>query len=229
MAQGTVQELLFYCSYRLTIHKGDYEAASPCSHVDLPQTELEPILVRRAVHTGWVVRFNTSFINFTRSSTDQIISEVRDDVSKHTYKIQSRFLLGCDGARSQVVRELGLPLIKRPTQGLALNVLVRADMSHLIKSRMGNLHWVFQLDKEYPPWGWATCLRMVKPWNEWMFIFLPHPSADVNAEATGSTHDEYMARVRDVIGDDSVHAEILNVSKWVINETVAEYYSDGNM
>jgi len=28
---------------------------------------------------------------------------------------------------------------------------------------------------------------------------------------------------------ESVDVEILDVSKWLINETVAEYYTDGNM
>ncbi|OIW27059.1 hypothetical protein CONLIGDRAFT_635271 [Coniochaeta ligniaria NRRL 30616] len=209
---------------------GDYDAASPCDHVDLPQTELEPILTRRAVHAGWTLRFNTSFVKFTRPSPDVVISEVRDDVSKKTYKIQSRFLFGCDGARSQVIRELGIPLIKKPGQGLALNVLLKADLSHLVKSRTGNLHWVFQPEKEHPPWGWACIVRMVRPWDEWMFIFLPPPGADVKADDINlASKAEYLTRAKEIIGDDSVDVEILDVSKWWINETVAEYYSDGNI
>lgn len=185
--------------------------------------------MRRAVHAGWIVRFNTTLIGFTRPSPDQIISEVRDDLTNQTYTISSRYVFGCDGARSQVVRELKLPLEKRPRQGLALNILVRADMSHLVKPRMGNLHWVFQTDKEYPPWAWATILRMVKPWNEWMFIFLPHPAAELTEADTEDTYENYLYRVKEVIGDETVNAEILDASKWWINETVAEYYSDGNM
>jgi 2-polyprenyl-6-methoxyphenol hydroxylase-like FAD-dependent oxidoreductase len=210
-------------------NKGDYDAASPCDHVDLPQTELEPILTRRAVHKGWTLRFNTSFLAFTRPSPEVIISEVRDDLTKKTYKIQSRFLFGCDGARSQVIRQLGIPLVKKPGQGLALNVLVRADMSHLVKNRTGNLHWVFQPEREHPAWGWACLARMVRPWDEWMFIFLPPPGADVKADDMVASNEQYHARVKEIIGDDSVDVEILDVSKWWINETVAEYYSDGNM
>jgi 2-polyprenyl-6-methoxyphenol hydroxylase-like FAD-dependent oxidoreductase len=159
-----------------------------------------------------------------------IISEVLDDVTKRTYKIQSRFLFGCDGARSQVVRELAIPLIKKPGQGLALNVLVRADMSHLVANRIGNLHWVFRPEEmDAPPWGWAAVVRMVRPWNEWMFIFLPAPGADIKADAMHATDEEYLARVREFIGDNSVNVELLHASKWLINETVAEYYSDGNV
>ncbi|AEO64796.1 51083f41-8a33-4bd5-ba32-db8dc417c4e2 [Thermothielavioides terrestris] len=211
-------------------YKGDYELASPCSHVDLPQTLLEPILTKRALHKGWTLRFNTRFLRLTRPEPDVIISEVFDDVTKTTYKIQSRFLFGCDGARSQVVRELGIPLIKKPGQGLALNVLVRADMSHLVANRVGNLHWVFRPEEmDSPPWGWAAIVRMVRPWTEWMFIFLPAPGADLTADDMDASDEEYLARVRELIGDESVKVELLHVGKWAINETVAEYYSDGNV
>ncbi|KAK3305014.1 FAD binding domain-containing protein [Chaetomium strumarium] len=212
--------------------KGDYEAASPCNHVDLPQTLLEPILTKRALHKGWTIRFNTRFLRLTRPAPDVVISEVFDEVTKTTYKIQSRYLFGCDGARSQVVRELGIPLIKKPGQGLALNVLVRADMAHLIGDRrVGNLHWVFRPEEgmEGPPWGATGVVRMVRPWNEWMFIFLPAPGQDLTAEAMDASHEEYLARVKMFIGDDSVKVELLHASKWWINEIVAEYYSDGNV
>lgn len=194
---------------------GDYDAASPCDHVDLPQTELEPILTRRAVHAGWTLRFNTSFVKFARPSAEVVVSEVYDDVSKKAYRIRSRFLFGCDGARSQVIRQLGVPLIKKPGQGLALNVLLKADLSHLVKSRTGNLHWCFQPDVEHPPWGWACLVRMVRPWNEWMFIFLPPPGADVKADDINlASKEEYRKRAKQMIGDDSVDVEILDVSKW---------------
>ncbi|KAK0631378.1 FAD binding domain-containing protein [Immersiella caudata] len=209
--------------------KGDYDAASPCDHVDLPQTDLEPILTRRAVLKGWTLRFNTTFVSFTRPTPDAIIITTRDDLSKRTYKIQSRFLFGCDGVRSQVIRELGIPLIKKPGQGLALNVLLKADLSHLVTNRTGNLHWVFQPEKEHPAWGWACIVRMVRPWNEWMFIFLPTPGADVKADDMIASQEEYLTRAKEMIGDPAVDVEILDVSKWWINETVAEYYSDGNI
>jgi hypothetical protein len=175
------------------------------------------------------LRFNTTFLAFTRPSPDVIISDVRDDLCNKTYRIQSRFLFGCDGARSQVIRQLGIPLIKKPGQGLALNVLVEADMSHLVTNRTGNLHWVFQPDRGYPAWGWACLVRMVRPWDEWMFIFLPPPGADVKADDMIASKEEYLARAKEIIGDDSVDVEILDASKWWINETVAEYYSDGNV
>ncbi|RDW75788.1 hypothetical protein BP5796_06609 [Coleophoma crateriformis] len=205
---------------------GDYDAASPCKHVDIPQTLLEPILVQHAAHHGFPCRFHTAFLAFEREASGTILSKVEDRLTKQTYEIRSKYLFGCDGARSQVLRQLQIPLIKKPGQGLAMNILIKADLSHLVEHRMGNLHWVLQPDEEMSDFGHSTLVRMVKPWNQWMFIVLPKPGS---GGEFAPTHEEYLKWVQRAIGDVSIPVEILNVSKWVINETVAEYYSDGNI
>jgi hypothetical protein len=60
----------------------------------------------------------------------------------------------------------------------------------------------------------------------WIFILIPAPNAGVTFE---TTDEEYLKRVKEFVGDDSIPVEIMSVSRWFINETVAEYYSDGNM
>jgi hypothetical protein len=66
---------------------------------------------------------------------------------------------------------------------------------------------------------------MVKPWTEWMFILFPSLDAGTSFKPTDA---EYVKRIQQFIGDDTP-AEILNVSKWYINEIVAEQYSKGNV
>ena len=127
----------------------------------------EPILIQRARLGGWTNRFNTSFLSFTRDQSGLITSNVRDDLTRHEYKIRSRYLFGCDGARSLVLKKLGIPLIKKPRQGLAINVLVKVDLTPYVKYRNGNLHWIFQPEKEHPDFGWGCVARMVKPWTEY--------------------------------------------------------------
>ncbi|SMR44865.1 unnamed protein product [Zymoseptoria tritici ST99CH_3D1] len=208
--------------------RGEYHAASPCRHVDLPQTELEPILVKHALDNGFTVRFDSSFVEYQRDSPGgPITSTIKDDLTGQTYTIRSKYLIGCDGARSQIMRQLDIPLLKKPGQGLAINVLAKVDLSKYIRHRMGNLHYIFTPDLVHPPWGWMCVLRMVKAWNEWMFILLPEPGfEDLRVRPS---HDEYMKRLREIVGDDSIPIEIKDVSKWYINEIVAERYSDGNI
>lgn len=149
--------------------RADYDGASPCRHVDLPQTLFEPIVVQRAASQGWDVRFRTSFVEFVREADGKLLSRLRDDLTKAEYFVRSKYLFGADGARSNIVRQLEIPMIKKPGQGLALNVLVKVDLSEYVEARKGNLHWVFQPDQEYPDFAWSGLIRMVKPWHEYDF------------------------------------------------------------
>jgi 2-polyprenyl-6-methoxyphenol hydroxylase-like FAD-dependent oxidoreductase len=187
--------------------QGEYYAASPCRHVDLPQTELEPILVKFALDNGWTIRFDSSFVEYQRDGSDgPITSTIKDNLSGQTYTIKSKYLFGCDGARSQIIRQLDIPLLKKPGQGLAINVLVEADLSKHMKNRTGNLHWIFTPELEHPAWGWTCVLRMVKAWDEWMFIMLPEPGfEDLRVRPS---NEEYLKRIGEMIGDDSIPVKI---------------------
>jgi 2-polyprenyl-6-methoxyphenol hydroxylase-like FAD-dependent oxidoreductase len=208
--------------------QGEYAAASPCKHVDCPQTILEPILINRARNGGWKVRFDSAFVEFARDGLEgPITSTIQDTLTGHKYQIRSKYLFGCDGGRSQVIRQLAIPLKKEPGQGLAINVHARMDLNKFMKHKEGVLHWTFQPEIDHPPWAWSVIVRMVEPWNEWMFIVLPEPGfTDFTVKPT---HEECMKRMRQCVGDDSVDIEILDVAKWYINEIVAERYSDGNI
>ncbi|KAJ5569118.1 FAD binding domain-containing protein [Penicillium hetheringtonii] len=207
--------------------KGNYELSSPCEPFDLPQTVLEPVLVRHAGLNGFKCRFDSALISFTKDpKTGLITADIADKLLHKGYQIRTQYLFGADGARSEVVKQLNLPLTVRPSQGAAINILVKADLSHLVKSRTGNLHWVMQPDREHPSFGWMGIVRMVKPWNEWMFILFPDPNRYRPEDKPSESC--LQRRVREFIGDDTP-AKILNVSTWYINEIVADQYSEGNI
>ena len=91
--------------------------------------------------------------------------------------------------------------------------------------------------------------------SRWMFIILPSNDKGTNFDHV--TNEQYLARCKEFVGDDSIPIEskpiiltsrplfhiqrftmatqdltscpVINVSKWYINEIIAEYYSDGNM
>ncbi|KAI9927174.1 hypothetical protein MW887_003558 [Aspergillus wentii] len=205
--------------------KGDYETASPCDSVDLPQTLLEPTLVRYATLNGFTCRFDTTFIEFTEDETG-VTTTLQDNLSGAQYKIHSKYLFGADGARSEVLQQLDLPLDIRPDQGTAFNVHIKADLSQYMQYRTGNLHWLLQPDRAHPVFGWACIARMVKPWDEWLFIVLPDRQAEL---VTKPTDEEWLNRVKEFLGDDSIPVELLGVSKWRINEVVAKTYSKGKI
>ena len=157
---------------------------------------------------------------------DYVIATARDKITNVIYTIHCKYLFGADGAKSRVVEQLKLPLIKSPGQGTALNILIKADLSHLVSSRMGNLHWILQPDEEMSDVGWIGIVRMVKPWTEWLIILFYAPHADINVIPPS---DVLIKKTQQLIGDDSVDVELLRVDKWTINEIYAEKYSEGRV
>ncbi|KAK1761511.1 FAD binding domain-containing protein [Echria macrotheca] len=210
------------------INRDEYESASPCTHVDLPQTLLEPILVRYASNHGFPVRFQTKLLSFEETAPNDITATVRDGVTGHEYQIRTKYLFGADGARSLVVKQLRLPLTVKANEnakGPMLGVIVKTDLSHIIKNAEGNLHWVLQPDGDpNAQLGNACIVRMVKPWDEWMFYMYCSPGYNPNEVTT----EDYEARIRQIIGDDTP-IKVLRVSQWQVNEIYANEYSKGNV
>ncbi|KAF2087696.1 hypothetical protein K490DRAFT_41286 [Saccharata proteae CBS 121410] len=205
--------------------QGDYDAASPCPMLDLPQDRLEPILVRWACQHGFHVRFDTKFLSMVQEVDGYVVSTVKDRVTGSTYQIRSKYLFGADGGRSKVIEELGIPLIKKQGGGIATNVMVKADLTHLMEQRAGNLHWVLQPEIDAPAWSAAGVARMVRPWKEWLFVFMPA----LDSEPFSGDKELLTTRCKQLIGDPNVEIEIGGYSTWYVNDIVAEYYSKGNV
>jgi 2-polyprenyl-6-methoxyphenol hydroxylase-like FAD-dependent oxidoreductase len=98
--------------------KGEYELSSPCRHADLPQTKLEPMLIREASLKGVVCsltikliqkcRFNTQFESYEKKD-DHVLTTVLDRLTNKKYIIKSKYLFGADGANSRIAKQLGIP------------------------------------------------------------------------------------------------------------------------
>jgi 2-polyprenyl-6-methoxyphenol hydroxylase-like FAD-dependent oxidoreductase len=175
---------------------------------------------------GFKLRWDTAFQSFEEDpKTGHLTTTLFDRVTNQTFKVRSKYLFGADGARSKVLDQLQLPLIQFPGQGFAVNIHFEADMSQIIEPRKGNLHWLFTPDKEYPEHATLASMRMVKPWKEWMIVVFPAPGSPRVARPAA----DYVKRLGEFIGDDSIETKILGINTWLINEITAEQYSKGNV
>jgi 2,4-dichlorophenol 6-monooxygenase len=200
--------------------RADYELASPCSHVDLPQTYFEPILLRAAAERGTRVRFDTEFLSFEQDA-DGVTALVQDRVGGDTYEIRAKYLIGADGGRSVVARQLELPFEGQADVAGSMNIVFEADLSHLVAHRPSVLYWVLQPGSNIGGIGMGL-VRMVRPWNEWLIVW----GYDINGPAP--TVDEEQARqiAHNLIGDDRVDVKITSTSLWTNNRLYATRYSD---
>jgi 2,4-dichlorophenol 6-monooxygenase len=199
----------------------DYLKGSPCPLLDIPQPRLEPVLVKNAAERGADFRFHTEYVSHTQDDTG-VTTRLRDRLTGAEYTVRSRYLVGADGARSQVVEDLGLPL--EGTMGRAGTVYVRfsCDLTRYVAHRPGILHRMMR-----PAFGeiGMTTLRVVEPWREWITGW----GYDIAGPAPETRPEALLPRVRELIGDPDAEIEILDVSTWQVNQACATRYSAGRV
>ena len=204
--------------------KGEYEAASPCPMSDLPQSILEPILVKHAQVGGAEFRFSTEFVCQTQL-TDGVRTIVRNRITQEEYAVCSRYLIGADGARSAVLDSLKIPVDGRQLN-TAFNVHIKADLARFFSVRPGALNWI--LNPDAPKWSAVGNCRMVRPWDE--FVVSMHPASKDGKEYE-PTEADIRSRLLQMFGvtKEEIPVEILGTFRWTINDQVARNWQQGNI
>ncbi|TGJ86358.1 hypothetical protein E0Z10_g2428 [Xylaria hypoxylon] len=206
--------------------EGEYKRTTPCEQADLPQSTLEPILLRLATQNGFKLRWDYEFLTCREDiETGKVHSTIKDILSGEKLTVISNYVCGADGAKSVVARELQLPFHDTPGGGFALNVWFEADLSHLMAHSPGLIHMLIKPDKPQPDYCAIAITRQVKPFSEWVISMLAKPGI---TEVTAS-QDEIIEHVKDLIGDASIEVKVKGVSTWSIKDCYAEQYTRGKV
>ena len=203
--------------------EGDYRLASPCLVVDIPQTYLEPILVRNATMRGTQSRFSTEYLSHTQDD-DGVDVEVRDRLTGQEYTIRAEYLIGADGARSQVAADIGLPYEGAMDIAGSMNITFKADISAYCEHRPSVLYWVIQPGSNVGGIG-AGLVRMVRPWNEWLIVW----GYDIDDEPPVVDEAAATQIVRNLLGMPELEVEITGTSLWGNNEMYATHLQSGRV
>jgi 2,4-dichlorophenol 6-monooxygenase len=203
--------------------EADYRLASPCLPVDIPQTYLEPILVKNAAARGAQLRFSTEYVGHTQDA-DGVTVEVHDRLSGDTSTIRAKYLIGADGARSRVAEDIDLPMRGAMDIAGSMNITFKADISPHVGHRPSVLYWVIQPGSNVGGIG-AGLVRMVRPWNEWLIVWgydISQPPPEVDEEAA-------IEIVRNLLGLPDIEVEITGTSLWGNNEMYATHLQRGRV
>ncbi|MER6563754.1 FAD-dependent monooxygenase [Streptomyces sp. NPDC001027] len=203
--------------------EADYRLASPCLTVDIPQTHLEPILVKNATVRGTQTRFSTEYLSHTQDDTGVTV-RVRDRLTGQEYDIRAKYLIGADGARSRVAEDIGLPFEGAMDIAGSMNITFKADIASYIGHRPSVLYWVIQPGADVGGIG-AGLVRMVRPWNEWLIVW----GYDIDSEPPVVDEAEAIRIVRQLLGIPDLQVEITGTSLWGNNEMYATHLHRGRV
>ncbi len=199
--------------------RADYEAASPCAMCNAPQHVLEPMLLDRARDLGADIRFNHELVAIEQAPAD-VRARIRMRPGCDEFEIRSRYVVGCDGARSFVAEAGGFSFDGQAGLANAVTVWIEADLTRYTRHRSGALFFVCPpgSDDVFSIW---TC---VEPWTEWSTIF-----AHFGGRPADRSEETILRRVRTAIGDPKVAVKIKKISEWQVNHQVAARYRNGNL
>ncbi|MFF4363155.1 FAD-dependent oxidoreductase [Streptomyces sp. NPDC001604] len=203
--------------------EADYRLASPCLTVDIPQTYLEPILVKNATVRGTQTRFSTEYLSHTQDDTGVTV-RVRDRLTGQEYDIRAKYLIGADGARSRVAEDIGLPYEGAMDIAGSMNITFKADIASYVGHRPSVLYWVIQPGANVGGIG-AGLVRMVRPWNEWLIVW----GYDIDSEPPVVDEAEAIRIVRQLLGIPDLDVEITGTSLWGNNEMYATHLHKGRV
>jgi len=203
--------------------EADYQLASPCLICDIPQTYLEPILVKNATARGTQTRFSTEYLSHEQDDAGVSVT-VRDRLTGAVYTIRAKYLIGADGARSMVASDLDLPYEGEMDIAGSMNITFKADISRYVSTRPSVLYWVIQPGSNVGGIG-AGLVRMIRPWYEWLIVWgydISQPAPVVDEEAATQI-------VRGLLGMPDLEIEITGTSLWGNNEMYATRLQKGRV
>ncbi|MDX6309439.1 MAG: 2,4-dichlorophenol 6-monooxygenase [Nocardioidaceae bacterium] len=203
--------------------EADYRLASPCRPVDIPQTYLEPILVKNASVRGTETRFSSEYLAH-RQDAEGVDVEVRDRLTGLVYTIRAKYLIGADGARSKVASDIDLPMSGRMDIAGSMNITFKADISAHVGQRPSVLYWVIQPGSNVGGIG-AGLVRMVRPWNEWLVVW----GYDIGQPPPAIDEQAAVQIVRNLLGLPDIDVEITGTSLWGNNEMYATHLQFGRV
>ena len=201
----------------------DYTLASPTRICDIPQNLAEPILVSTAGMRGSRFRFDTEYLS-SEQDKDGVTATVLDHLTKVTYQIRAKYLIGADGGKSKVAQDIDLPFEGQMGKAGSINIVCRMDLSKYVAHRPSVLYWVLQPGSDVGGIGMGL-VRMVRPWNEWLILW----GYDIKEGPPTLNNDEAIRIVHNLIGDQSIPVEIVSTSVWTVNQCYATQNSKGRI
>jgi 2,4-dichlorophenol 6-monooxygenase len=204
---------------------GDYLQGSPCPLMDIPQPYLEPVLLKNAAERGASVSLNTEYRSHVQD--DEGVTVTLRDHSFGTprdYTVRARYLLGADGARSQIAEDIGLVLHGQLARAATVYVLFEADLSRYVAHRPSILHWLMTPSANFGEIGMGL-LRAIRPWHTWIAGW----GYDMGSGEPDLREETLLAKIRSFVGDPDLEVDIRSVSTWFVNQAAATTYSSGRV
>ncbi|CAG8381778.1 unnamed protein product [Penicillium salamii] len=109
---------------------------------NIPQPAFEELIAKKISKSKSVQICKAHTFVSLEQFDGHIITKIEDRTTKQTYKVKSRHVIACDGAKSSVRKFLGIESEGESSYETMMTIHFNADLRPVIKDRVGMLHWV---------------------------------------------------------------------------------------
>lgn len=185
---------------------------------NLSQHRFEPILADELrASPGAELRYRHQW-EHSEDLGDAVSSRVVDLDTGETIRVQSRFVIGCDGASSRVRKMLGIEMLGPPLIQCYLMIHFAADLRDLTSSRPAVLH--FTLDPEA-----AGAFIAHDVASDWVFMHAIDPST----ESIDDYDDDRCLDVVEAAAGARLEAQIVGKGTWWMSSQTADSMGHGRI
>ncbi len=191
---------------------------SPQKRERCPQNMFDPVLRKFAARFDGVdLRYRHRFVGFEEDGSGLRVS-IEDAEAGAVREMTCDFLVGCDGANSEVREAAGIAMSGNPALTHTTNAIFRCAGFEKLHDKRPGYRFIFI----GPEGTWAT-LVAINGRDEWRFSIIRSGS-----QGERPSDDTVRAAIRRAVGRDFDY-ELLSVMPWTRRELVAENYRDGNV
>jgi 2-polyprenyl-6-methoxyphenol hydroxylase-like FAD-dependent oxidoreductase len=188
---------------------------SPQKRERCPQNMFDPILRKFAEsQPGTRIMFKHKFVSFEQDH-DGVTAKVVELDTNRELTIRARYLVGCDGGRSAVREQLGIPMRGQGLLTYTTNVIFHCPEFNKLHDKKPGYRYMFV----GPQGTWATIVA-INGRDNWRMSIIG------SAGKVNYTDDELKAFAHQALGR-PFELEILSVLRWQRAELVAERYRNG--
>ncbi|KAJ5019826.1 hypothetical protein K4K57_009289 [Colletotrichum sp. SAR 10_99] len=184
---------------------------------NVPQPDFERFVAEKlAFDTNVELRKGVAFVCCEQRG-DRVITTVEERVTKKRWAIASNYVIGCDGAKSEVRKSLNIETEGEDGYETMMTIHFNADLRPIVKERVGMLHWIVD----------PACSGFIIAYDLGGNQVLISNFDSNKHPAEAWSEDLARATVTAAIGKD-IPFKILSYRPWVLSRKVAQEYRRGN-
>ncbi|RKK12150.1 hypothetical protein BFJ68_g10180 [Fusarium oxysporum] len=185
---------------------------------NIPQPDFEQYLAEKLSDEDFVdIRKGVSFVSLTQT-TDSVTAVVEERATGQLYKVRSKYVIACDGAKSKVRDYVGIESDGEDSYETMMTIHFSANLRKVVGDRVGMLHWLFD------PMASGFIIAYDLSGNAVLIT-----NFDSDKYPVESWNEDLCRQVlKGAIGKD-VTSKILSYRPWILSRKVAKSYRQGNV